>query len=226
MNYPICFDIETRSKSKEEIMASLPLWTIEDAMERLPKNIKVKATVDAWIENDQLNYGKDVLEKAALSPETGDLAVVGIWGDGHVVQHYVGSKDVNSEKDLVAFAIGALGQGYASFVLGWNLLGFDVPFVVKKAWMLGVPVPRSTFNPMSRYPVPDRIVDAMKSWQCGNFKAPFTSLNNAMKSVGLPGKPDGKEFGKLWSEDRVKALEYQRDELTGMAELSRRIGLL
>lgn len=111
-------------------------------------------------------------------------------------------------------------------VLGWNLHGYDLMMLIRRAWILGVPVPRTIFNPLSRYHFPERFVDMMQVWKAGNFKSPHQSLNHALKAVGLPEKGDGKDFGKLWASDRSKALEYNANELRVAAELYKRMGAL
>src|SRR6478735_11616791 len=72
-------DIETLPQPKEDILASLEPWSEEEARTRLPKNYSKPETISGWLETDKANHGKDRIEKAALNPETGRLAVVGMW---------------------------------------------------------------------------------------------------------------------------------------------------
>lgn len=220
---PIIFDLETVAQDHDILLSRLPEWDIEEAKTRVPKNYKKPEAISEWLEQDKANWGKDLIEKAALSPETGRIALAGFWKHGEYTPL------MGDEKHLLSscFTIitGNINQNRER-LFGWNLHGYDIPFMVKRAWMLGILVPRSIFDPCSRYPVSSEIIDAMKVWQAGSYKAPFTSLNNALLACGLDGKGNGADFGKLWESDREAAIEYQRQELNQQAKLYERMGLL
>lgn len=213
-------DIEVIPKPWEEILRNASPWSEEEALTRKGNRTKPE-TINAFLEDDKADYEKNLLEKASLDPATGIVAVVGMWVNGKVTQYTLLN---HKEEMLVQFASNALASKAQTF--GWNIHGYDLPFIVKKAWMFGIYIPSHVFNPIARYPIPDRIIDGMKVWQCGNYKAPFTSLDRALRSVGLPGKLEGSQFGKLWSEDPEKALAYNREELEGQAALYGKMGLL
>jgi hypothetical protein len=236
MSTPTLLDIETIARPEEELRKLIPPWDIEEARSRVPKSYKKEEVISGWLEDDRVNHGKDLIEKAALNAETGTVAVVGFWQDGKVEQFVHTEAGLGhaytelpgthfpTESELIEHAFRTLWD--TPVVLGWNLLGFDLPFLIKRAWLLGVTVPKSIFSPLSRYPINERFVDTMKVWQVGNYKAPFASLNNTLRAFDLPDKGDGKDFGKLWAEDRAKALEYNAKELEGQAALYMRLGLL
>lgn len=235
MSTTTLLDIETLARPEEELRKLIPPWDEQEARSRVPKSYKKEEAISGWLEEDKANHGKDLIEKAALNAETGTVAVVGFWRDGKVEQLVLSSLPVkihedhtacwfDNEPDLIEFAFRAWFD--APIALGWNILGFDLPFIIKRAWLLGVTVPKSIFNPLSRYPVSEKFVDTMKIWNVGNYKAPFASLNNTLRAFNLPEKGDGKDFGKLWAEDRAKALEYNAKELEGQAALYTRLGLL
>jgi DNA polymerase elongation subunit (family B) len=238
----IC-DIETVGLPALTILESLPPWDEQEARNRVPKNYKKPDAIAGWLEEDQANHGKDAIEKAALNPETAMVAIVGFWRNGKVEQLVwdeqpgmpLPMKDnfyFITESELIEHAFMRLNEGAGALsitdhaVLGWNIKGFDLPFLIKRAWILGVTVPRSLFNPFSRYPLPERFIDTMQVWQAGNYKAPYTKLASALKYMGLPEKGDGKEFGKLWETDRSAALAYSATELNLQADLYRKMGLL
>lgn len=214
-------DIETLAQPTEKILANLPPWDEVEARQRVPKNYKKEEAISGWLNEDRENHGKNAIEKAALNPETATIAIVGFWKYGKVEQ--LVCDDEASESDIIYGAFDRISDG--STVLGWNLIGFDMKMLIRRAWTLGVKVPRSIFNPISRYPTPDRFVDMMDKYRAGSFKDPFTRLSGALRAMQLPDKGDGKEFGKLWESDRAKALDYNAQELHGQAELYRRMGV-
>lgn len=220
----IILDVETLSQPPEVVLANLPAWDIEEAKTRVPKNYKKEEAINGWLDEDKANWGKDALEKAALNPETATVAIFGMWRNGEVEQAVVRDDGKVIEDVILATAVRWISESKGP-VLGWNLKGFDIPFLVRRCWMTGIRVPSSIYNPLSRYPIPDRFTDMMDAWKVGSWKSPHTSLNNAMRAMGLPGKPDGKEFAKLWATDRAAALEYSRAELIGQSQLYRRMGV-
>lgn len=221
----IILDLETVKQDDEVILKNTPEWNEEEARTRVPKHYKKDEAINGWLEEDRAGYRANLLEKAALNPETATVAILGTFSQNGVDQ-YVKNDDA-SEMEIVHMALGMMSHEVRSggCVLGWNILGFDLPFLLRRAWILGIKVPKSIYNPLSRYPVSTEIVDMMDRWKGGNWKAPHTSLNNALKAVGLPGKPDGKEFASLWREDRKKAMAYNEAELKSQAELYRRMGV-
>lgn len=216
---PILFDIETISQDKDILLAKLPPWDIEEAKTRVPKNYKKPEAISAWLEQDEANWSKKALDEAALNPETGRIALVGFYVDNEYVPL------IGEEKRIVEASL-VLVEETGHSVIGWNIHGFDIPFLVKRAWILGIKVPKSVFNPFSRYQISDKILDGMKVWQAGNYKAPYTSLNKALRACGLEEKGNGADFGKLWESDKEAAINYQRKELEQQAKLYERMGLL
>jgi hypothetical protein len=224
----LILDLETISRPKEEILASMPEWSEEEARTRVPKNYKAEATISGWLEADRVEWGNSVLEKAALTPEHANIAIVGIYTPGQVteVEQWVLGEEGVTEKQMLYGVLDVLRMTLrrGDYILGWNV-GFDIKMLVRRSWILGIPVPPELFNPLSRYPVSVEVVDMMTKFSAGDFKVPYTSLDNAFKAMSLPGKMDGGEFGKLWLEDRQKAIKYNEEELLGQASLYRRMGV-
>jgi DNA polymerase elongation subunit (family B) len=213
-------DTETLAYPDEVILANAPAWSEEEALTRKGNRTKPE-TISSFLEEDQRDYTKNLLEKAALNPETAKLAVVGTWGKMYgFAQDSLGNM---TEEELLKYAMRLLLDP-TSLILGWNFLGFDLPFLLKRCWIVGVDVPTSVFNPLHRYSTPDRFVDMMDKFKAGNFKASYTSLDSALRIVDK-SKPDGSQFGKLWKEDRQKALDYNREEIENQVLLYRRMGV-
>lgn len=217
----IIFDIETLALPDEVILKNAPEWSEEEALTRKGNRTKPE-TISAFLEEDRENYRKNLLDKAALNPETATIAIAGFYRDGRVDQIVVDEK--LTEHLLLCMTMRWLSESRGS-VLGWNLKGFDLPFLIKRCWISGARVPTEIYAPLQRYAIPDRFVDMMDTWKAGGWKSSYTSLNNALKAVGMPGKPDGSEFAKLWREDKQKALKYQEEELLAQSQLYRRMGV-
>lgn len=112
--------------------------------------------------------------------------------------------------------------------VGHNIHGFDLPFLVRRSYLLGVDVPRQQLM-KGRY-FTDRFVDTMVLWQCGGRD--YVSLDRICKALGIPGKGDecsGKDFHRMFDaggEDRVKALAYLAHDLDMTLGVAEAMGVL
>lgn len=189
-------------------------------------------------------------EKAALSATSGCVKAVGMWFDTsehpliNCVDASVG-EDVsrqeaelpmtvgfwNSEEKLIGFFWGVIASNASHSAAGHNIHGFDLPFLVRRSWILGVEVPDSIWAPgqYGRYFNP-RFIDTMQRWGCGSRD--FVKLDEIDRALGHQGKPDdctGADFARLFDnggEDRLKALLYLRNDLAMTRRVAEAMQLL
>ena len=210
-------DIETIAQPEADIRAKLPPFDAD----KVPLGVlKDPDKILAKIMEAQANHGNAEVERAALSAETGIVAISGMMDDS-IHQFADGEEDIIAktfEKMLQVFSDGGI-------ISGWNVKGFDLPFLVKRAWLLNVKVPARIFNPYKpRYPWSDSIVDLMDVWKAGQFTEKHTSLNTALRHLGLPQKTGcGADFGSLWEGDKTAALAYNADDLELEMMVARRL---
>ena len=210
-------DIETIAQPEADIRAKLPPFDADKVPLGVLKDPDKKL---AKIMEAQANHGNAEVERAALSAETGIVAISGMMDDS-IHQFADGEEDIIAktfEKMLQVFSDGGI-------ISGWNVKGFDLPFLVKRAWLLNVKVPARIFNPFKpRYPWSDSIVDLMDVWKAGQFTEKHTSLNTALRHLGLPQKTGcGADFGSLWEGDKTAALAYNADDLELEMMVARRL---
>lgn len=233
----IILDIETLADSTESILARLPEFDEEAARESVPKNYKAESAINGWIEDHRANWGKDIVSRAALNPLYSTIALLTWWTKDEGVQQY---QNYCSERDVIDTALAHLShleegsplmpaRDYLNGgrVCGWGLKHFDLPYLCKRALILGIPIPKSVFNPFSRYPWSDRFIDLSETWTMGDHALKYTKLDHALRALGLPPKThDGSEFDKLWATDREKACAYSRAEMESTVKLAERLGVL
>lgn len=233
----IVFDIETSADSTESIMARLPEFDEEAARESVPKNYKAESAINGWIEDKRAIHGKEIVARAALNPLYSTIALLTFWTQEGVQQL---ENNGQSEPILIRLALARLShleegspllpaKDYLNGgrVAGWGLKHFDLPYLCKRALLLGIPIPKSVFNPFSRYPWSERFIDLSETWSMGDYSLKYTKLDHALRALGLPPKThDGSEFGKLWETDREKACEYSRAEMESTVKLAERLGVL
>lgn len=211
-------DIETIAQPESDIRAKLPPFDAD----KVPLGVlKDPDKILAKIMEAQANHGNVEVERAALSAETGIVAIGGMMDDSAIHQF------THREEDIIEKTFEKMMQvlNDGGIVSGWNIKGFDLPFLVKRAWLLNVKVPARIFNPLKpRYPWNDSIVDLMEVWKAGQFTEKHTSLNTALRHLGLPEKTGyGSDFGKLWASDKGAALAYNADDLKLEMMIARRL---
>ncbi len=176
-------------------------------------NIKDPAKIEAKIEECRANHWKDFVDGAALSAVTGKVLAIGIQ-EGAEFSALSGPEDGVIAKfwELCMFEMGRLNT-----MIGFNTHQFDLPFLVRRSWKLGVKVPR--FIRRGRYWA-DEMIDLRNDWQMGDREC-RGSLNSICKHLGLGQKTgSGKDFAALWVLDRAKAFEYLKQDLNLTAQVA------
>jgi hypothetical protein len=149
------------------------------------------------------------LEKAALCATTGTVLAIGLRCDGKNL--VFGSGD--EAQDLRGFwAQVEKAAREGSVMVGFNIERFDLPFLVRRSWVLGVTVPMGVYA--GRYLNHHVFFDIYTEWQCGNREATI-SLKRLGEFLGVGTKEDSmaKTFGAIWVTDRKAALAYLENDL-------------
>lgn len=204
----IIFDIETGSLPTSEIERFCPQF-------EAPSNYKDAAKIEAYIAGKKSEW----LDRTALSPVTGRVLAIGYQTGGNF---YDFAEDDEAE-NLAAFWDLITEHGVVtSRLIGFNSNAFDIPFLIRRSWKLGVSVP-SLYR--GRY-LGNEFVDLMDIWKCGN-RDQSISLNDLAKFLNVGEKSgDGKNFQKLWETDRKVALAYLENDIRLIARCAEHLGLL
>lgn len=209
----IVFDIET---------GPLPTAELEDRIPKFeaPANYKDESKIAAYITQKRLDW----IERAALDATTGKILAIGILdcreaGVEKITTLAGDEADIISAFSSIVMACG--GSGWP--LIGWNIFGFDLPFILRRSWILRVALPQWIRS--GRYW--DRcFVDAMDVWACGN-REQAVSLDLAAATLGVGRKSgSGAHFASLWNgsdEERAHALEYLENDLRLTKAVAERI---
>jgi hypothetical protein len=183
--------------------------------------------------NAEREYYAKAYDNATLSPSTSRVLAVGIgFDDGS--NHFIAlneSTDDNERGLLEEFWFDFFQPVHqrGGFLIGHNIAEFDVPFLVKRSWLLGVDVPPAAIQ--SRY-ISNQFVDTMNFWKVGSRQAPYTSLDTIAQLLGLGAKTEGMtgaDFHRLYfgsAEDRNKAMDYLSNDVELTRKVARRMGLI
>lgn len=239
MNPMLLMDAEIQLLDEQTILSQAPEWSESEALTRKGNRTKPE-TVNAFLEEDRASWKQRILDDAGLNPFSCKIALVTWWQNGRIEQWYHNDGDVMQAVDPVSgvffdeeFLLKAIVMKLSAQIISnkhignWNLLGYDLPMLVRRCWVNGVKVPRNLYDPLGRYPYSDRCIDFMQAWKAGKRDEKHTSLSNALRSMGLPEKEgSGKDFPKLWVSDRPKAMQYAHDEMVKLALLAGRMGVM
>jgi hypothetical protein len=168
---------------------------------------------------------REFVSGAALSPITGRVLAIGTARDGETTIIGDGKR---TEADLLEtfwqlYRRSAESKGT---LVGFNIFGFDLPFLIRRSWMLDVDVPDDVIRNRRWSPV---FVDLMDVWGCGAYKA-MVSLDTVARFFGVGGKPndvDGGMFASLWEnpDTHQQAVEYLKNDMAMTMAVARKMGV-
>lgn len=200
MNFHI-FDIETGPQPQTDIFKIIPPFDPADVKYG---NIKDPDKIAAKIDECREKYYSDALDNAALNAMTGRVLAIGIQPvGGHPV--IIG----HEKEDDILLEFWNLFSSTPGKWVGFNIFGFDLPFLMRRSWANQLKVP---FIRKGRY-WSDEFIDLRETWQAGDRQAEG-SLDSISRALGIGQKSgDGADFARLWKTERAKAEEYLRHDL-------------
>jgi predicted PolB exonuclease-like 3'-5' exonuclease len=182
-----------------------------------PKNIKDPAKIEAALAEKRADW----LDRLALSAVTGQVLAVGmVIGDGEITT--LASDDERTLLLQLWMDLHNLPSQGDHRLVGWNLTGFDLPFLLRRSWVHNIPVPEWIFYSSRR--LSDFHIDLMRVW-CGENPQDRISLDTVSRLFGVGKKSgSGKDFAKLWKEDWQAALAYLHQDVELTRAVARRMG--
>lgn len=221
------FDIETGPLPEEQLRKSFRELSLEEYIESCPSNWKRETAVAKYPEAAKKAW-QDYVGKAALSPLTGRVVAIGLM------------TPQQDEPDIIDCDGGCEASGLIDFwqevedaldarmaLVGFNICGFDLPFLIRRSWLLNVIVPMGLRK--GRY-WSDPVIDLMDRW---GFNRDMVKLDALAKAFGLEGKVtegedgtavSGADFHRLWRENRPLAELYLRQDVRLCCQLGDAMG--
>lgn len=221
------FDIETMPLGLAALEAEMPEFSA-------PGNLRNPLKIEDSIAEKRANY----IEKAALSPLTGRVCMIGTMTqskterDAPLIDMLApvlpeGWDDEAKLDEMEAHIIAAFwdqcrnARDTGMLIVGFNSHGFDLPFLVKRSMRLKVKTHLPPFN--GRYPFSAPFTDLMEKWQMGR-KEEYTSLDTVARFLGLGAKNGkGSEVAGLLKSQTAQAIDYLKNDLLLTGEVARRV---
>jgi DNA polymerase elongation subunit (family B) len=218
----IVYDIETVPLSDERLALCEPAH-------KAPSNVRDPVKIAAAVAEKAVIWR----ERAALSPLTGRVAMIGMFHEEPKAIHLTFANATDEELDLQEAemlkqfwrgATKAIGAG--QLLISWNGHGFDVPFLIKRSWALQVEIP-PIIDIRSKWGMQPPWIDLMREWQCGDRTAEYTSLNAAAGFLGLGQKAgDCLQLRHQLEHETETAIAYLKQDLVLTEAIARRMGII
>jgi hypothetical protein len=211
-----CFDIETVPLPDEELRAAMP----EESEIKLG-NLKDPAKIEAKREEHRNRF----LEHAALSPLTGRIAAIGVLGPYRSDEETDCRLDFSAEEKLIHafFNYFTLDPNQRSLWIGFNITNFDLPFLLRRAWKLGITPPAGLLR--GRY-LSNWFIDLAEIWRGSEQRPEPISLDRLGRYLGVGGKEGtGAGFATLLYSDQGAAQRYLSGDLHLTWRIAERLGV-
>jgi DNA polymerase elongation subunit (family B) len=222
----VIYDIETEGSTTIEFLREIyPPYPDFNPTAIKVGNLKTESEKDAKVElarqahaDQERQHWADKLDKAALNAETGRVVTIGyLRADAPDEDAVLDDADFDEVRLLRRFwnSYKRVYRERGRFV-GWNSNGFDLPYLVKRSWILGVEVPSTIYK--GKW-ISDTWLDLMAVWTCHGFKQ-WTKLDVCARVLGLGNKTDqecsGAEFARWYRDPKLhdQAVNYGKLDLT------------
>ena len=169
--------------------------------------------------------------KAPLNAIHGRVLAVGMyytqWKNPMSICHidmFSGGEKEMLETVLTIFESVMKNYGH---IIGHNIMNFDLPFLCRRAFKYGIPIPAILTTQMTTWS-PTGIIDTMRVWGCGDRRE-MVKLDDLAKFFGTTTKNgDGAMFHRLYHgtpKERNEALEYLKNDVTMTVEIAEKLGV-
>jgi hypothetical protein len=207
----LVFDIETGPRSRAELAECVPTF-------EAPSNWKDPEKIRAYVAEKEAEW----FQSAALAALTGRVLAIG-YLDAFTDE--LGCFATGDEAaDIAAFWRLVAPSGYlVADLIGFSSNRFDLPFLIRRSWCLGVTVPRELVS--GRW-LPSQCIDVLETWRCG-VREDSVSLDRLGQFLGVGRKTgSGADFASLWATDPSGALAYLANDLRLTRRCAVALGLL
>jgi predicted PolB exonuclease-like 3'-5' exonuclease len=174
---PFYFDIETIPAQDPAIRAELRAAVTAPAKYSKPESIA------EWLKENRDAEGDAQWLKTSFDGGVGQCVCIGFAiGDGPAHSYVVSNLTRDDEKTVLQDFFCALTDAGHVQLIGHNIAGFDIPFLWKRAMVLGVKPPFKF--PRNPKPWSELICDTMTLWDA-NQKA-GGSMDRLCRLMGIP----------------------------------------
>lgn len=185
---------------------------------KAPATFKKPESIAEWLAENRETAAQDQLAKTSFDPARGHICTIA-WADdqGEILSAH--ATTVDQERDVLSSLFSHLDYQPKQFI-GHYISGFDLRFILCRAVILGVKIPRAI--PRDVKPWAASVFDTMVAWAGAKGSI---SQDNLCAALGLSGKGgfDGSMVAAAWANgehDRIES--YCRDDVATVREIHRK----
>jgi len=189
MQYECVIDIETIPAQSET--------ALDRAREGVkpPGNLKKQESIDAWFAENREKAALEAIAKTSFDPAQGHICTIAwaIDDDEPMVAH---AETIDQEADVLRAFFASIRAAHNYTFIGHCIGGFDIRFILCRAVVLGVKIPREI--PRDPKPWDRTLFDTMIAWAGARGSI---SMDNLSAALGLAGKDgfDGSMVADAWA---------------------------
>lgn len=231
----ITTDIETvpvqDAQAKARISARIMRDLADDlARVRAPGNYKDPEKIAAYIAEARRDIERDAdgkvqkaLADTSFDGGYGQIICIGYaFDDGPTMSHYADDLTLASEARVISAFFASISRtvgnsGLRPRLIGHNHIGFDLPFVWKRAIVHGIRPP--LWFPRDPKPWSDNVVDTMLQWAGARGRI---SMDELCSILGIEGK-DGISGADVWPMAQAGRFQEIADYCEGDVARTRKI---
>lgn len=196
MDHTIFVDIETIPAQAPEAIAKIRAGITP------PGNIKKDESKAKWLEENLDAATDEAVAKTSFDPALGHICTIS-WAVDDDEPDTAHMDHVKAEDGVLHAFFSALQPNHRYQFVGHYIGGFDIRFILCRAVVLGVKIPRAI--PRDPKPWDTHIFDTMTAWagQRGTI-----SMDNLSAALGLEGKGgfDGSMVAEAWKRGEHDAI--------------------
>lgn len=185
---------------------------------KAPAQFKKPESIAEWLAENRESAALEQLAKTSFDPTNGHICTIA-WADGDKDIQSAHAVTVEMERDVIEAFFYDLDYRPKQFI-GHYISGFDLRFILCRAVVLGVKIPRAI--PRDPKPWSNTVFDTMMAW--AGAKGTI-SQDNLCAALGLGGKGDfdGSMVAAAWTAgEHEKILRYCRDDVATVREIHRK----
>jgi len=211
----VYFDIETLPTQSEEVKEAIRAGI------KPPSQYKKPESINEWCNTFGAAAADAEIAKTSFDGALGHVCTIS-WAvnDGDVETRHIA--DISDEKAMLVTFFNALDPYHSETLVGHYIAGFDIPFLTKRAIILGVKLPPATAFPRDPKPWEKVINDTMFMW--AGAKGTI-GMDKLCEILGIEGKGDfdGKMVADAWANgDHQRIADYCADDVRRTREIHQR----
>jgi len=220
------FDIETGPLPDDQLHSLYIEPTYEEFAANCDSRWKEETKREKF-EQSKATVWDRFVERAALDATTGQILAIGyLHTEDGSTETFDVSDGLFTEKRLIkAFWNSCQSCGEQHSIIGHNIHGFDLPFLIRRSFILDVGIPAGVLENGRWFS--QQFVDLMRVWACGVSGNSFVGLDRLARVFGIGAKNgDGAKFAELLANNPPDAREYLKNDLILTAEVARRLNIV